>query len=362
MRQLVGLLVNTYLNLQYILIVITENANAAFRMGDGFDETHCVVVFSCKNRMAGPDSAADSQEACLPPALADLHWAIHSPPLLSSALLQQTTGQTIDAATLTACCPANWPSEEDIAARLHSEGLEGELLGKRFEGLVRYWLLHQTRLELVAHSLTLATGRTLTEFDFLLRDRSCGLFLHLETACKYYLAAANTTSHSQWIGTNVSDRLDTKLAATRRQFSLFTQAKASLVPDWPPGTASCFMLKGYFFVPFRLLGKHCLPEGADTHCQAGWYLPVSDLPVFESSMVQWWIPPRARWMAPVRYAVSPEELRDGYEMARHLSRKIRHDGKARLVIQLEASQCGFREVSRGFVVPDSWPSPARNGV
>ena len=288
--------------------------------------------------------------------LADLYWSVYGPPLLSFESIRHHTGASLDQEVLIESGPANWPWNDDKNIVSHLNASEKGLLGKKFESLIHYWLFHHGRFEVSARNLQLEEGRTLTEFDFILSDIQNQHYVHLETACKYFLAVSNSTSHAQWAGTNAADRLDRKLATTRRQFQLLHSFKSELLPEKREIATSCLFLKGYFFVPFKLLGNHRLPEGAHAHCDTGWYVRASELGTFESEVRQWWLPPRERWMAPVAYPIDTSEILDGYAM-NHLARTLLNKNKkSPLVIQLIQTDHGYRELSRGFVVEDRWPT------
>ena len=86
------------------------------------------------------------------------------------------------------------------------------LIGKYFERLVEFWLLHREDVKLLGSGIQINSGnKTLGEFDFIYEDLNSNEIIHLEVAGKFYLAQHNSSEWSNFIGPNGTDNLQSKL-------------------------------------------------------------------------------------------------------------------------------------------------------
>jgi len=158
----------------------------------------------------------------------DLAWALASPPLVRLP--------THD------CC---WPSS-DFFKQHYLRSLPwlkkldedpGELeallaaqkdrrMGKYFETLWYFWLLHNPRYQVVENNVqVIIDGETLGEIDFVLFDTKSRQTVHWELAVKFYLGAGPLHEMKSWYGPNRRDRLDIKVAHLSERQSLLSRDK-----------------------------------------------------------------------------------------------------------------------------------------
>ena len=135
----------------------------------------------------------------------ELAWVLHSPPLLSGppcaadAWLEQALAHS-----------EAWLLELDAnpePLRQWIGELSSHRLGKRFEGLLYFWLHHHPAFTVHGTGLQVTEGgKTLGEVDAVFTDDATGAAYHWEAAVKYYLATERDGVH-EWIGPNGNDTL-----------------------------------------------------------------------------------------------------------------------------------------------------------
>lgn len=293
--------------------------------------------------------------------VSDLAWIIGSPPLMQAQALGDAHF-LIDEEW----CDAQWrlhldwireldenPNDLHNWLDLHSE----KFLGKRFEVLLWFWFEKSPYFELAVHGVQLKDGlNTSGEIDFIVFDIINQEWLHLEVACKYYLGAIKSAQWTQWIGPNAHDTLDLKMNKLRKQldFASSIEVRTFLQEKKLETPRSIGFVKGYFFHHFSLMGQGVSPENAHRHYASGWYVRVDESGVFASELAQWLILPKEYWMSPYCNKTLFGDLLSGIAMIEHFRETpIR---KGQLVLQVHKDGDWWKEVSRGFVVPNAWPS------
>lgn len=177
--------------------------------------------------------------------LAQLAWAIGSPPLLTTALHPH--------AALTAADAAHWWQQwQPTAPPPASDRIR---LGSDFEQLWQYWLSEHPRWQLLAHNLPIReANRTLGEFDLLVCDRETGEQEHWELAVKFYLGYGDLNQPHSWHGPQFRDRLDHKLQHLRGEQLC-----------WKDRPAGQLILRAAGLAPSRaraiVKGRLCYPLG-----------------------------------------------------------------------------------------------------
>lgn len=309
-------------------------------------------------------------------AIRDLAWCCQSSPLLS-----QLPDQDI----------AIWPAREDAGDEdwliqwdqkpdelLNAlAALKSTRLGIYYETLWHFYWKHRSDWHLLAHNLQVThLGKTLGAFDFILRNKEH--YWHVETAVKFYLGvplnssrtnqAAQTRSEwHQWIGPHCNDRLDIKLDHLLRhqlplsKNELAQQLLANLVDlsglantEIPWRNALC--LQGYLFYPAH---AHMAPPSLahPQHAVGTWwhlqdFLARMEQHVFDNDY--WMILPRDRWLS-AAHTDDIHELRRGDDLQQSLQHWVGNNQRPQLLAAMIRTNGLWKEIKRGFVVPDHWP-------
>ena len=305
------------------------------------------------------------------PAVRDLAWVIGSPNLLDENHAAYA-GRVVEGAWCDAqsikCAPKlmaldrNPSSLHDfIAAR------PTRRLGHYFETLIAYWLAHILELEIIATNLQVRnTDRTVGEYDFLLRDENSAV-CHWEAAVKFYLQAEPIAEQHAFIGPGGRDRLDIKLNRVfTHQLNLGTtpEGRATLPSGLTLNKAQAFIaqafIKGMLFFPLSQTDKFSdartsVAGISDKHL-SGWWVrhPIEKL-LYTTTDKHWIILPRLRWLAPARLTNNVGIMRHD-ELSAALDQHFSASRDAVHVAELRQNTEGeWREVSRGFVVCNTWP-------
>jgi len=249
-----------------------------------------------------------------------------------------------------------WLLEQDKAPGLLQEYLRTLLdkrLGSRFEALLAWWLEANPQLELMHRNLAVRVpGRTLGEFDFIIRDRLTGRVIHWEVAVKFYLAVADAQLRTVYYGPDLRDRLDNKLRhMVNHQMSLAERAE---VHDWLRQRglkidSHCGLVKGRLFYNHKYFDRSPLDENCiDQGHERGEWVSMSDFPIrFKASGLDWTVLDKSFWFAPVTVGDEFPWL-----TLQQLSELLVAKGLYRPVC-LAGGREGV-ERRRVFLVPDDW--------
>ncbi len=237
-------------------------------------------------------------------------------------------------------------------------GLSSGRLGEYFELLMSCWVDAVPPAELLASNWQAFGGKgTVGEYDLLFR-RDARVH-HWELAIKFYLGHPGPFGKSCWFGPNPADRLDRKWAKMRGQ-----QLRLS---NHPAGRGALRMLgikeevhsrafiKGYLFLPLDDDFAVDMPIDVNPDGLRGWWSHRGRLGHHRDRLdpdgsVRWISLSRLRWMSPV-YVEPGDRLYRFDDLAESLSPKNYH-----LVAGVQETDQGFREVTRGFIVQDGWPT------
>lgn len=294
------------------------------------------------------------------PAVRDLAWVIGSPGL-PDALYAPYRGRVVDDAWCNSQLEqaAPWLQQLDLTPQpLHDyiAARPTRRLGHYFETLISYWLLHLPQTQILATNLQVQTEqRTLGEFDFLFRD-SHGDICHWEVAVKFYLQAQPLAEQRAFIGPGTRDRLDLKMDRVfKHQLHLGYDAEGQqALPQGIMLNKSQAFIKGYLFHHVADSNKAQVSGISPEHL-CGWWAhhKLETLP--RTSIDSHWVSlPRMRWLSPACLAhdasvMSLDELRGMLDA--HF--QLKQD--ALLLCELQPTDDGWQEISRGFVVCPSWP-------
>lgn len=320
---------------------------------------------------SGTRANHDVIEDLADPAVRDLAWLLFSADLLRAQpplapLAQWCADVDEDRATR-----AFLVQLDRDPARLH-EALTAaptHRLGRYAENLLGWFLAHGPAAQLVAQNVPVRhAGLTLGECDFLVRTRA-GERLHWELAVKCYLHAGPgddaRASLAEFVGPNLRDRFDLKLTHLRdRQLRLSAREEFASLGYEGRWLAQMFV-KGWLFyragasAPSRVEDA---PELAADYGR-GWWVTRSDWPAFAQQQAAdgWSVLPRLAWLAPRRVGAAPETstaIAPPADADALVAAPARPDEPVLVAAFIADSAGGYREQSRGFIVPDDWPARA----
>ena len=286
--------------------------------------------------------------------VADLAWALSSPPLLqyqdsdcewfSEAWYQDLYTRTEAQLRQLDCNPA------ELESLLLAQ--KDQRLGNYFETLWAYALHLNPRYQLVERNLQIHDGeRTIGEMDFIVLDNATGRYAHWELAIKFYLGLGNTVHHDAWLGPGKKDRLDRKVEHLRSRQTLLSShpvARAKLAERGIVIDSCAVILKGRLFYPWQQGGPQYYPLAAcSAHLVGHWltrdrfeqaYPPDER---FEPLIRSGWMSRSPTNAGPARYSII--ELM-----------KLVDSGRYRLPMQLTRLQGDF-EAEKLFIVDNNWP-------
>ena len=288
------------------------------------------------------------------PSVADLAWAVSSPPLL------YLHNEACD------WYKAKWFEVlyDDIADQLaeldrNPGPLEALLaqqkdlrLGNYFETLWAFALSISSRYELVERNLQVIDGgRTVGEFDFIVKDHDTGRVSHWELAVKFYLGLGDTTAHASWYGPHKKDRLDLKVAHLRDRQTLLSQHPhaSQLLAARGIQIDDCgVILKGRLFYPWKQTSPSHYPQSANpSHLHSQWLTLPQFMEAFDQE--ERFKPLIGRgWMAKIPTQLDMPVL-TGKALLEHLE-----CGNFRLPLQVDRLK-GASELETLFIVDKNWP-------
>ena len=296
----------------------------------------------------------------------DLAWVMCSPSLLAQ---KQTpyAGEKVSDVWCDQVCQKNlaWLSlldEEPDSLLQWLDQRASPLLGIYFESLLAFWLQHLPDTELLAQNLVVGQpGLQLGEFDLLFRDLVQRQLFHWEVTVKFYLRYGK--ADYQWLGPNPRDSLQRKLNKVfDRQLHLSEHPRAMQILQRELGQHQLVpqaFVKGYLFYPYDSdwLNPTQIPPGVSASHLKGWWCHHAEVPAWlQSSPAEnrWLALSRLQWLSPV-IRENIAELMDKNELLECLANYFSEYYKALLLVELKAGDDGWSEVSRGFVVNDTWP-------
>jgi hypothetical protein len=286
--------------------------------------------------------------------VADLAWAVSSPPLL------RYDGQECNWFSDAWYMEQHKVIEEQLQwldkdpARLERllSAQKDQRLGNYFETLWAYALQLNPRYQLIERNLQVYDGdRTLGEMDFIVLDNMTGRCAHWELAIKFYLGVGNTVNQDAWHGPGKKDRLDLKVDhLLSRQVLLSTHPVArSLLEERGIVIDECaVILKGRLFYPWQQRGSRQFPSSANPSHPVGYWLTRRQLQASYDAEARFEPLIRSGWMARNPTKVKP----DGYSIESLMA--LVDSGIYRLpmhVARLKAAS----EVERLFIVDNNWP-------
>lgn len=237
-----------------------------------------------------------------------------------------------------------------LGARLPSR------LGLYAERLIVFYLQHMGTL--VAHNVQVRDGphKTIGEFDLLLDDGTGLGLVHWELATKFYLLApqSDPALPGAFVGPNLADTLGLKLQKIlRHQLTLSSHpAAAAMLPR--PVTAARMLVRGWLFYHDAV----ALPASlgvAGNHCRGFWCTANALAGREEEGFL---LPGRLQWLSP---AVADHCL-TRQQVLEQVRDMLAVSDAPVMVAACQYQDGQWREMERGFVVPDGWDTRAAETV
>jgi uncharacterized protein len=319
------------------------------------------------------DSLGDS-------AVRDLAWLLFSPPLVREHPPRGKLACPFETGEEAAAVKAWLVALDRDAEPLRRAVAAGRLtrLGRYAECLLAYFLQHGPAPRLIAANVALRRAdRTLGECDFLV-ESALGRRLHWELAVKCYLhAGGESEALSDYVGPNLQDRFDLKLARLiEHQLPLSARDEFALLGHTGPWEAQMFV-KGWLFYRWREDGGRPMamppvPEAVEPRHARGFWITRAQWPCFAQQWARgecgdaWAVLPRLAWLAPRRPAADDSVQAVGLSTAEALAEHVALGGPTMVAafarrgrVEHGGAAAHWRECARGFVVPDDWPARAR---
>lgn len=275
--------------------------------------------------------------------LDDLHWCLHSAPLIRPDEKPHIWPDTLWCKQLEPGRPSPLPLPDD---------LHHFRLGQHFERLLKTWIDNREDMHIIQANLQVQDGkRTVGEFDFLI-DRG-HVTEHWEAAVKFYLGAGNTREMSAWYGPNTADRLDLKFdRLVKLQLNLSTHPAARrCLADLNINVEQvrCFM-KGRLFYPWVQYHEQAFefPDLVNPDHEKGWWIPLDQFKVKASANDRYVPLNKIDWLSPIKTSHGPEPL----SLQAFLSRLNHPDTQQATHVAIVNQR--DEEQSRGFIVTDQW--------
>ncbi|MBT4838802.1 MAG: DUF1853 family protein [Methylococcales bacterium] len=231
-------------------------------------------------------------------------------------------------------------------------------LGYYFEDLVCFWLSHLSNVENIVRNKQIKNrDRTLGEFDFLFFDPQKNRHFHWEVAIKFYLSMDNKRAWKKWVGPNANDNLDQKLSKLihfQSQLAGARESEAFLADMGINNLVSKILLKGYFFYHYDEFCSQIIQspyQASSTHLR-GWWQSIDELKNIKHEQVNWIVLEKFSWFSPLglNEEVKPFSLD---EVIQHFD-DLEENFYPVMLMEISENENGLKEVSRGFVVPESF--------
>ena len=286
----------------------------------------------------------------------DLYWALRSPMLMDHPRTVDPALRLREPDRYRGLLTKLDKPRSALDETLRRSDING--LGDYFEKLIRLWIDEvPPATPIAANWQVFDAGNTIGEFDLLFR-RDATLW-HWELAIKFYLGHPAPDGQFRWYGPDPSDRLDRKWAKMRgHQLRLHTHPAARdalSILNIDSSPISRAFIKGYLFLP--LFGEFDLDYPPDINADGlrGWWAHHRHISALEDSLdvppdTHWLMLPPKRWMSPA-FVTNDDEL----HTIETLPSTVAYH-RPTLLAGLHRDDNGqWRELTRGFIVPDKWP-------
>ncbi len=311
-------------------------------------------------------------------AVRDLAWSLFSPNLINDYTpLVSDRNITSMVIQLTPARIA-WMQELDsnpTPLLTHLEKRKSTRLGIYFEYLWQFFLQQDKQYQLIAANLPIHdNGKTLGEFDLIIKDTFNDEVIHLELAVKFFLQTSmeplNTDSElNNWLGPNCKDRLDIKLHRLLNHQILLnqTESAAQLLSSKDIHiTQRKIALKGYLFYPFTTAdqSENCQYLSTDHH--RGKWLSISAFEKLAANTKlttetnRWQVLQRPRWLSQFSQTTLEQNDKKNEPMSDTMLISYAKDFFQQqalpvMICSLKINNSRAIETNRFFITPDDWP-------
>ncbi|MBU2966695.1 DUF1853 family protein [Amphritea sp. 2_MG-2023] len=282
----------------------------------------------------------------------DLHWLIYSPSLMTLPD-DQSSDWLFNQSAIHERLQKLDENPQPLINALRQQAKFR--LGYYFEDLIRMYI--QSFIQPIDLKCNIQVSRdktTVGEYDFLMALKE-GMKIHLEAAVKFYLCTSQDPENcalEDFIGPNRSDRLDKKWQRlTDHQMRLsHTDAgkdratSLGLLPE-----KHSLLLRGYLFYPFAHWLDYHPPAPISADHLKGWWVRGADVESLGSEY-QYVMLMKPRWLALALCGF--QETLSCSELIERTDDITTPKLIARL--QFDSNEGLWREMDRGFIVPDSW--------
>lgn len=222
-------------------------------------------------------------------------------------------------------------------------------LGKYAESLLAFYFSEHKVLFAHGKQLSLPSGVTLGEFDFLLYD-AAGL-VHGELATKFYLYTPDKLSLDvdRFVGPNLKDTLGLKMHKILDQQLMLSTHPIAKMSDLDEIVKTVGWIKGWLFYPMQFIYLPVREGLGLEHC-FGFWGTLSE--VILKQPENFVILPRLSWLTPAK--VVRHMACQGQDLKAVLEEYLKETRAPVLVAFLKEFQNHFLEYRRIFVVPDEW--------
>lgn len=230
-------------------------------------------------------------------------------------------------------------------------------LGYYYEELFRVWCILHPELDLLAANFSIENEdkSTLGSLDFLIYSKTKNRHFHLEIAIKFYLLHGKATNLKDWIGPNMRDNFDKKFnKLCGHQLLLGNHEKVAEFVGKKPVFSLAF-IGGILFYKLekRKIDLQANPLFNPYH-HKGWWCRAKDFYINFDDLQHFIILEKLNWFA------LPDFFEDDVLNMDTLQEKF--NGKPPFekplllcALRYEKGK-GWLEQSRGFVVPNTWPT------
>ena len=244
--------------------------------------------------------------------------------------------------------------------------MKSHRLGVYFEALWAFTVRHWLSPDHVIQGLIVRNqGRTLGEFDLLLRHKRRAYWQHLEVSVKFYLGlpVGNGRHRGYWVGLNRNDRLFDKHNKMRDQQLQLSRQNAA---HYQLAHHRIQVGKRSGIIQGRLLYPYSQPLNPPAECNLrhlrGWWLTHTERQrLYQPRPQDLFVGPvrlvpleRRQWLAPLSMQEAQQPMSEAQQRVGQ-DESVNRTEHPMMLARLIQTPNGWCEYDRGVVVADGWP-------